>query len=37
METKPVKIYSSADLPRLKYIAGIILGDILGFAMGDSH
>ena len=30
METKQVRIYSSVDLPRLRYIAGIILGDILG-------
>ncbi len=30
MDTKPVRIYSADDLPRLKYIAGILLGDILG-------
>jgi hypothetical protein len=30
MESASVKIYSSADSPRLRYIAGIILGDILG-------
>jgi hypothetical protein len=30
MDAKPVKIYSSEDVPRLRYIAGIILGDILG-------
>jgi|NGEPerStandDraft_6_1074524.scaffolds.fasta_scaffold00472_9 hypothetical protein len=30
MVTVPVKIYSAHDSPRLTYIAGIILGDILG-------
>ena len=30
MDAKPVRIYSSEDVPRLRYIAGIILGDILG-------
>jgi len=30
MELRPVKIYSVEDVPRLRYIAGIILGDILG-------
>lgn len=30
MESGPVKIYSIDDTPRLRYIAGIILGDILG-------
>jgi hypothetical protein len=30
MESGPVKIYSAEDTPRLRYIAGIILGDILG-------
>ncbi len=30
MESGPVKIYSSYDTPRLRYIAEIILGDILG-------
>jgi hypothetical protein len=30
MEPKSVKIYSISDVPRLRYIAGIILGDILG-------
>ena len=30
METGPVKIYSAEDSPRLRYIAGILLGDILG-------
>ena len=30
MESGPVKIYSAEYTPRLRYIAGIILGDILG-------
>jgi hypothetical protein len=30
MDVKQVRIYSSEDVPRLRYIAGIILGDILG-------
>jgi hypothetical protein len=30
MDSGPVKIYSEEDVPRLRYIAGIILGDILG-------
>lgn len=30
MESRPVKIYSTYDAPRLRYIADIILGDILG-------
>jgi hypothetical protein len=30
MVTSPVKIYSAQESPRLRYIAGIILGDILG-------
>ncbi len=30
MDPLPVKIYSKDDVPRLRYIAGIILGDILG-------
>jgi hypothetical protein len=30
MDSGPVKLYSSHDSPRLRYIAGIILGDILG-------
>ena len=30
MDSGPVKIYSAEDTPRLRYIAGIILGDILG-------
>ena len=32
MDNKPVRIFSSEDVPRLRYIAGIILGDILGLA-----
>ena len=32
MESGPVKIYSTEDNQRLRYIAGIILGDILGLA-----
>jgi hypothetical protein len=30
MENRPVRIYASDDVPRLRYIAGIIFGDILG-------
>jgi hypothetical protein len=30
MDARPVKIYTTEDGPRLRYIAGIILGDILG-------
>jgi len=30
MDSGPVKIYSAKDTPRLRYIAGILLGDILG-------
>jgi hypothetical protein len=30
MDQGPVKIYSTENAPRLRYIAGIILGDILG-------
>ena len=30
MDSGPVKIYSTEDVPRLRYIAGIVLGDILG-------
>lgn len=30
MDVKQVRIYSAEDVPRLRYIAGIILGDILG-------
>jgi hypothetical protein len=32
MDTRPVKIYSSESVPRLRYIADIILGDILGLS-----
>lgn len=32
METRALRIYSSEDVPRLRYIAGIILGDILGLS-----
>ncbi|HZK61970.1 MAG TPA: polysaccharide deacetylase family protein [Anaerovoracaceae bacterium] len=32
METGPVILYSREDVPRLRYIAGIILGDILGLS-----
>ena len=30
MDSQSVRIYSAADVPRLRYTAGIILGDILG-------
>jgi hypothetical protein len=30
MDSRPVKIYSTKNVPRLRYIAGVILGDILG-------
>ena len=30
METRPVMIYTAEDSPRLRYVAGIIIGDILG-------
>jgi len=30
MDSGPVKIFSARDTPRLRYIAGILLGDILG-------
>jgi hypothetical protein len=30
MDMGPVRIYSTDDVPRLRYIAGIILGDMLG-------
>ena len=30
MNSESVKIYSEKDVPRLRYIAGLILGDILG-------
>jgi hypothetical protein len=32
MDSGPVKVYSREDSPRLRYIAGIILGDILGLS-----
>src|SRR5664280_1180533 len=32
MDSGPVKIYSREDTPRLRYIAGIVLGDILGLS-----
>jgi hypothetical protein len=32
MDSRPIKIYSKEDIPRLRYIAGIILGDILGLS-----
>ncbi len=32
METGPVKIFTVRDVPRLRYIAEIILGDILGLS-----
>lgn len=32
MESRPVKIFSTESAPRLRYIAGIILGDILGLS-----
>lgn len=32
MNTRPVKIFSTENVPRLRYIAGIILGDILGLS-----
>lgn len=32
MDSKPLRIYSTSDVPRLRYIAGIILGDILGLS-----
>jgi hypothetical protein len=32
MESRPVRIYSKEDVPRLRYVAGIILGDILGLS-----
>jgi hypothetical protein len=30
MEQRPVKIFTTSNVPRLRYIAEIILGDILG-------
>jgi len=32
MDSRLVKIYSTENVPRLRYIAGIILGDILGLS-----
>jgi hypothetical protein len=32
MDSGPVKIYSREDTPRLRYIAGIVLGNILGLS-----
>ncbi len=32
MDTRQVKIYTKSDVPRLRYIAGILLGDILGLS-----
>jgi hypothetical protein len=32
MDQRPVRIYSTEDVPRLRYIAGIILGNILGLS-----
>jgi hypothetical protein len=32
MDLRPVKIYSAENVPRLRYIAGIIMGDILGLS-----
>jgi len=32
MESRPVKIYSKTDAPRLQYIAGVVLGEILGLS-----
>ncbi len=32
MDIKPVKIYAQQDVPRLRYIASLILGEILGLA-----
>jgi len=32
MDPRPIRIYSKEDVPRLRYIAGIILGDILGLS-----
>lgn len=30
MDTRPLRIYAADDVPRLRYVAGVILGDILG-------
>jgi len=32
MDPRPIKIYTHGDVPRLRYIAGIILSDILGLS-----
>jgi hypothetical protein len=32
MDPKPLRLYAGEDSPRLRYIAGIILGDILGLS-----
>ena len=32
MDPRPIKIYSHREVPRLRYIAGIILGDMLGLS-----
>lgn len=32
MDAKPVRIYSTENVPRLRYVAGIILEDILGLS-----
>jgi hypothetical protein len=32
MDPRPIRIYSKEDVPRLRYIAGIILGNILGLS-----
>jgi hypothetical protein len=32
MDQKPVKIYATENAPRLRYIAGILIGDILGLS-----
>jgi hypothetical protein len=32
MDTRHIKIYSKSDVPRLRYIAGILLGDTLGLS-----
>ena len=33
MDSRPVKIYCKQDVPRLRYIAGLILGEILGLSL----
>jgi hypothetical protein len=32
MDTRHIKIYAKSDVPRLRYIAGILLGDTLGLS-----